>query len=84
MELNSNSRTIGDDPYGAACWKMALKHKNKKDKEREEISQEKPPERLRLLRHAGNLKSCTVTNSGQTAGEKSYLKPSVAPLVLPH
>ncbi len=84
MELNIKSRTIRHDPYGAACWKMAFKHKTKKEKEREEISQEKPPERLTLLRHAGNLKSCTVTNSGLTAGEKSYLKPFVAPLELHH
>lgn len=44
--------------------KWAFKHETKR--EREEISQEKPPERLTLLRqeHAANLMSCTETNSG--------------------
>lgn len=35
MELNTNSRTIGADPYGAACWKIAFKHETKKKREGE-------------------------------------------------
>lgn len=43
MELNTNSRTIGDDPYGAACWKWHLNIKQKKRRrERGDLPGETP------------------------------------------